>query len=69
VFTQISTGAGPIDLVGTRAGRFLYVEVGNAGGVEGFRIKPDGTLTKIATLTGLNRLEGITLTDQDLPRA
>jgi 6-phosphogluconolactonase (cycloisomerase 2 family) len=61
VFTQAETRDGPIDLVGTRDGQFLYVEVGGAGGVDGFRIKPDGTLTQIVTLTGLDGLEGIAI--------
>ena len=36
VFTQIPTREGPIDLAGTHDGRFLYAEVGIAGGVDGF---------------------------------
>jgi 6-phosphogluconolactonase (cycloisomerase 2 family) len=59
VFTQTPTRENPIDLAGTRDGQFLYVEVGGVGGVDGFRIKPDGTLTQIVTLTGLDGLEGI----------
>jgi 6-phosphogluconolactonase (cycloisomerase 2 family) len=62
VFTQIQTRDGPIDLVGTQDGNFLYVEVGTAGGVDGFRVKPDGSLTQIVTLTGLDGLEGIAVT-------
>jgi 6-phosphogluconolactonase (cycloisomerase 2 family) len=65
VFTQTETRDGPIDLVGTRDGQFLYVEVGGVGGLDGFRIKPDGTLAQIVTLTGLtgpNMLEGIAIT-------
>ena len=62
VFTQSSTRNGPIDLVGTRDARFLYVQIGIAGGVDGFRIKPDGTLDQIVTLTGLNAMQGIALT-------
>jgi 6-phosphogluconolactonase (cycloisomerase 2 family) len=62
VFTQTSTRDTPIDLVGTRDGQFLYVEVGRSGGVDGFRIKPDGTLVQIVTLTGLDGLEGIAVT-------
>jgi hypothetical protein len=56
VFTQTPTRENPIDLAGTRDGQFLYVEV---GGVDGFRIKPDGTLTQIVTLTVPNSAEGI----------
>lgn len=59
VFTQTTTREGPIDLIGTHDGRFLYAEVGIAGGVDGFRIEPDGTLTQIVTLTGLDGLQGI----------
>jgi DNA-binding beta-propeller fold protein YncE len=62
VFTQTPTRLTPIDLVGTHDGEFLYVEVGTAGGVDGFRIKSDGTLAKIVTLTGLNGAEGIAVT-------
>jgi 6-phosphogluconolactonase (cycloisomerase 2 family) len=62
VFTQAGTRAGTTDLAGTRDGRFLYVEVGGAGGVDGFRIEPNGTLTQIVTLTGLDGLEGIAST-------
>ncbi|MGB6164800.1 MAG: hypothetical protein WCF33_21915 [Pseudonocardiaceae bacterium] len=62
VFTKTETREGPIDLVGTQDGQFLYVEVGGAGGVDGFRIKPDGTLAQIVTLTGLDGLEGIAIT-------
>ncbi|MGH3829364.1 MAG: lactonase family protein [Pseudonocardiaceae bacterium] len=62
VFTQTSTRANPIDSVGTRDGQFLYVEVGGAGGVDGFRINANGTLTQIVTLTGITGLEGIALT-------
>lgn len=62
VFTQVATSNGPTDLTGTPDGSFLYVEVGTAGGVDGFRVKPDGTLAQIVTLTGLDGLEGITAT-------
>lgn len=62
VFTQVETRDGPIDLVGTPDGDFLYLEVGIAGGVDGFRVKPDGTLAQIVTLAGLDGLEGIAVT-------
>ncbi len=62
VFTQNTTRQGPIDLVGTRDGQFLYVQIGTAGGVDGFRIKPDGTLDQVVTLTGLPGMQGIALT-------
>jgi DNA-binding beta-propeller fold protein YncE len=61
VFTQAETRDGPIDLTGTRDGNFLYVEVGGVGGVDGFRINPDGTLAQILALTGLDGLEGIAI--------
>lgn len=62
VFTQAETREGPIDLVSTHDGNFLYVEVGTAGGIDGFRIKPDGTLTQVITVSDLNGLEGIAIT-------
>lgn len=62
VFTRADTNSGPIDLVATHDGGFLYVQTGGAGGVDGFRINPDGTLTQILTLSGLDGLEGIAAT-------
>lgn len=62
VFTQVGTRGGPIDLVGTSDGKFLYAQVGGAGGIDGFRINPDGTLTQVVTLTDLDGLEGIATT-------
>lgn len=62
VFTPITTREGTIDLAGTPDGQFFYVEVGTAGGVEGDRIKPDGTLVQIVDLTGIEGLEGIAVT-------
>jgi len=62
VFTQVGTREGPIDLVGTSDGKFLYAQVGGAGGVDGFCINPDGTLTQVVTLTDLDGLEGIAAT-------
>jgi DNA-binding beta-propeller fold protein YncE len=62
VFTKVDTRSGPIDLAATRDGRFLYVEVGGAGGVDGYRVNRDGTLTQIVTLSGLDGLEGIAAT-------
>lgn len=60
VFTQVNTRKGPIDLTGTPDGQFLYVQVGTAGGLDSYHIKPDGTLTPLATLTIPNSAEGIT---------
>jgi 6-phosphogluconolactonase (cycloisomerase 2 family) len=46
-----TTNAGPIDM--TVSGRYLYVQTGSAGTVDGFRINGDGTLTPIGVVTGL----------------
>ncbi len=62
VFTQNPTRSGPIDLAGTRDGRFLYVQIGTAGGVDGFRVASNGTLDQVVTLTGLHGMQGIALT-------
>jgi 6-phosphogluconolactonase (cycloisomerase 2 family) len=62
VFTQTNTREGPIDLVATPDGQFLYVEVGTTGGIDGYHINPDGTLDQIITLTDLDGLEGIAVT-------
>lgn len=59
VFTQAESREGPIDLISTRDGQFLYVQVAIAGGVDGYRINPDGTLEKIDTITGPTTAEGI----------
>ena len=40
-----STGAGTVDAAGSSDGRFLYVQTGAAGGVDAFRVGPDGSLT------------------------
>ncbi|HSL07407.1 MAG TPA: beta-propeller fold lactonase family protein, partial [Pseudonocardiaceae bacterium] len=62
VFTQANTRESPRDLIGTGDGQFLYVELGTAGGVDGFRINPDGTLTQVVTLTGPDGMQGIAAT-------
>jgi 6-phosphogluconolactonase (cycloisomerase 2 family) len=62
VFTQNPTREGPIDLVSTRDGHFLYAQIGTAGGIDGFRITSDGTLDQVVTLTGLSGMQGIALT-------
>jgi 6-phosphogluconolactonase (cycloisomerase 2 family) len=59
VFTNVATGGGPTDLAVTGDGHFLYAEVGTVGNVDAFRINSDGTLIRVATLTGLPNLEGI----------
>jgi 6-phosphogluconolactonase (cycloisomerase 2 family) len=62
VFTQTNTREGPIDLVATRDGQFLYVEVGTTGGIDGYHINPNGALDQIVALTGLDGIEGIAVT-------
>jgi 6-phosphogluconolactonase (cycloisomerase 2 family) len=59
VFNQTPTRGGTVDLAGTRDGEFLYVQVGIAGGVDGFHIKPDGTLAPVVTITVPSGAEGI----------
>jgi len=46
-----ATNMGPIDQ--TVSGRYLYVQTGAAGTVDGFRINGDGSLTSIGSVTGL----------------
>lgn len=62
VFTEASSREAPIDVAGTSDGKFLYAEVGIPGGIDGYRINPDGTLTQIVTLSGLAGLQGIVAT-------
>jgi 6-phosphogluconolactonase (cycloisomerase 2 family) len=62
VFTRATTRQGPIDAVATRDGQFLYVQLGISGGVDGFRIKSDGTLDQFVTITGPGGMQGIALT-------
>jgi 6-phosphogluconolactonase (cycloisomerase 2 family) len=45
------TNMGPID--NTVSGRYLYVQTGLAGTVDGFRINADGSLTSVGSVTGL----------------
>jgi 6-phosphogluconolactonase (cycloisomerase 2 family) len=42
-----STGGAPIDLALTRNGAFLYALTATGGGIEGFRIGADGSLTAV----------------------
>jgi 6-phosphogluconolactonase (cycloisomerase 2 family) len=59
-----ATEAGTTDSVPTANGRFLYVENGGAGTVDGFRVHADGSLTRVASVTGLPTLfEGIAAVD------
>jgi len=46
-----STNAGPIDL--TVSGRYLYVQTGTTGTIDGFQINGDGSLTAVGSVTGL----------------
>lgn len=45
------TNAGPIDQ--TASGRYLYVQTGTTGTVDGFRVNDDGSLTSVGSVTGL----------------
>ncbi|MCD9875822.1 hypothetical protein [Streptomyces guryensis] len=44
---------GVIDLAVTQDEKFLYVQNGTSGIVDGFRIGRNGSLTKVTTATGL----------------
>jgi DNA-binding beta-propeller fold protein YncE len=46
-----STRAGTVDAAGSPDGRFLYVQTGATGGVDAFRVAPDGTLTPAGSVT------------------
>lgn len=54
-----TTGGGPIDLVASSDGEFLYVESGGTGTVGEFRVNPDGTLVAIGVVAAAHGLEGI----------
>jgi DNA-binding beta-propeller fold protein YncE len=45
------TRGGSVDSTATPDGRFLYVQTGAAGGVDGFRIAADGTLAPAGSIT------------------
>jgi 6-phosphogluconolactonase (cycloisomerase 2 family) len=45
------TNAGPIDM--TASGRYLYVQTGTAGTIDGFRVNSDGSLTSVGSVSGL----------------
>jgi 6-phosphogluconolactonase (cycloisomerase 2 family) len=57
--SQTPVDGGPIDMATSKDGKFLYVEAGGAGAIDALRIHPDGSLTPIGTVTGLDGLEGI----------
>jgi DNA-binding beta-propeller fold protein YncE len=46
-----STGPGTVDAAASPDGRFLYVQTGAAGGVDAFRVGPDGALTPAGSVT------------------
>ena len=52
-----NTGMGPIDM--TVSGRYLYLQTGTAGTVEGYRINADGSLTSIGAVPSVVGQEGI----------
>ncbi len=45
------THGGTVDASGSSDGRFLYVQTGAAGGVDAFRVGPDGSLTPAGSVT------------------
>jgi 6-phosphogluconolactonase (cycloisomerase 2 family) len=59
--TTTPTAGGPIDLVVSSDGRFVYSENGGADTVDEFRIETNGALTLIGQVTGLNAhvIEGL----------
>jgi 6-phosphogluconolactonase (cycloisomerase 2 family) len=56
-----STRGGTVDAAASPDGRFLYVQTGAAGGVDAFRVGPDGSLTPAGSVTvpGATGGEGI----------
>lgn len=46
-----STGGGTVDSAATSDGSFLYVQTGAAGGVDGYRIESNGSLTAVGSVT------------------
>ena len=56
-----TTDAGAVDAAATSDGRFLYVQAGGPGNVDGFRIGGDGSLTAVGSVTvpGAAGAEGI----------
>jgi 6-phosphogluconolactonase (cycloisomerase 2 family) len=53
-----TTDAGPIDLAASGDGRFLYQQANGTGTIDEFAIGPDGSLTRIGTVTGLPAFDG-----------
>ncbi len=59
-----ATNPGTVDAAASRDGRFLYVQTGRNGGVDGFRVNPDGSLTGVGSVVvpGAVAGEGIVAT-------
>jgi 6-phosphogluconolactonase (cycloisomerase 2 family) len=53
-----ATAAGTVDAAITSDGKFLHVQTGVGGGVDSFRIKTDGSLTKVGNVTVPNAVGG-----------
>jgi hypothetical protein len=47
------TAGGPIDVVASSDGRFVYSENGGAGTIDEFRVESSGALTAIGQVTSL----------------
>jgi DNA-binding beta-propeller fold protein YncE len=52
------TRAGTVDAAASADGEFLYVQTGAAGGVDAFRVAPDGSLTAVDAVTVPNATGG-----------
>lgn len=52
------TGPAPVDATATADGRFLYVQTGANGFVDGFRINPDGSLSSVGSTAVPNAIGG-----------
>ncbi len=59
VVSTTAVGPGPIDLVATRGGSFLYVQLGGNGMVAGFKVNADGSLTPVGTVAAHPGMEGL----------
>jgi hypothetical protein len=47
-----TTDAGPVDLVASLDGRYIYQEATGAGAIDEFKVNGNGSLTRIGTVTG-----------------
>jgi hypothetical protein len=55
-----TTDAGPIDMVASTDGEYLYAEAGGAGAVDEFQVNADGSLSPLGSVAGLGAgIEGI----------